>query len=80
MSRPPFLVIIFQGYLVGVSRLESEGNPPVLRHGHSPLTLSVALQRMSAERQFAPFRLCCSNHSPSNLRDMLAAMGLEMMP
>ena len=58
---PSVLVVIFQVYLVGVSRLESEGNPPVLRHGHSPLTLSVALQRVGAERQEVQVFhfLCC---------------------
>ena len=47
---PSVLVIILQVYLVGVSRLESEGNPPVLRHGHAPFTLTVALQRVGAEQ------------------------------
>ena len=51
MISPSVLVIINQVYLHRVSRLEPEGNPPVLRHSHYPFTHSVALLRMGAARQ-----------------------------
>lgn len=61
MISPSVLVIIYQVYLDRVSRLESEGNPPVLRHSHCPFTLSVALLRMGAERQEVQifYFFCC---------------------